>query len=116
MSIRFARRSIVFLALLILAAQHPVLTQTIPSTPYVVTDLGSLGGIDSQAFGITLAAQVAGSARRADGTVHAFLFRSGALQDLGTLGGTTSVAAAINRAGVVVGRALSAGAQPESVS
>jgi len=107
MSIRFARRSVVVLALLILAAQHPVLTQTIPSAPYIVTDLGALGGIQSQAFGINLAAQVAGSAQRADGMVHAFLFRSGALQDLGTLGGTTSVATAINRAAVVVGRSLS---------
>jgi probable HAF family extracellular repeat protein len=107
MSIRFARRSVVFLALLILAAQHPVFTQTIPSAPYVATDLGALGGVQSQGFGINIAAQVAGSAQRADSTVHAVLFRSGALQDLGTLGGSTSVATAINRAGVVVGRSLS---------
>ena len=108
MPIRFARRSLVFLALLILAAQHPVLTQTIPSAPYIVRDLGALGGIQSQAFAINGDAQVAGSAQRADGTVHAFLFRSGALQDLGTVGGSTSVAAAVNRGGAVVGRSLSA--------
>lgn len=107
MSIKFARPSVVCLALLILAAQRPVFTQTIPSAPYLVKDLGALGGVQSQGFGINVAAQVAGSAQRADGTVHAFLFRSGALQDLGTLGGSTSVAAAINRAGVVVGRSLS---------
>ena len=107
MSTRFARRSVVFLALLVVAAQRPVQTQTIPSASYIVTDLGALGGVQSEVFCINVAAQVAGSAQRGDGAVHAFLFRSGALQDLGTLGGSSSAAAAINRAGVVVGRSQS---------
>jgi len=74
-----------------------------------VTDLGTLGGRDSQAFGINAAGQVVGGSLRADGSRHAFLFTTGKntvgkMADLGTLpGGKFSLAYAISDAGAVVG-------------
>jgi probable HAF family extracellular repeat protein len=55
-----------------------------PPGPYVVTDLGTFGGIQTaQASDINGAGQVVGAARS-----HAFLWQNGMLTDLGTLGGT----------------------------
>jgi len=75
---------------------------------YVVTDLGTLGGPTSAAWGINGVGQVAGSASTADGAQHAFLYGEGVMLDLGTLGGTTSLAFGVNDAGQVVGAAATA--------
>src|ERR1700676_2638247 len=56
---------------------------------YRVTDLGTLGGTFSQAFGINNKGSVVGwSFLTGDTTLHAFLWRKGLMTDLGTLGGS----------------------------
>ena len=79
---------------------------------YLVTDLGTLGGNESRAYGINEIGQVVGESKTADGHFHAFLWtpptpsgESATMIDLGTLGGTESVAFGINSLGIVVGRA-----------
>jgi probable HAF family extracellular repeat protein len=75
----------------------------------VATDLGTLGGVQSQALDIDNHGRIVGWARPAspDGvfplTRHAFLWENGAMTDLGTLGGEESIAHAINDNGQVVG-------------
>lgn len=73
---------------------------------YSVTDLGTLGGFNSVAFGINANGQVAGKADTSSGYSHAFLYSSGKMTDLGTLPGySSSFAQGINDGGQVVGRA-----------
>ena len=71
------------------------------------TALGSLGGRDSDAYGINDAGQVVGSSFTSwSGTTptHAFLWQAGTMKDLGTLaGGTNSSAVAISSLGQAVG-------------
>lgn len=74
---------------------------------FALTDLGTLGGADSEATGINAAGNVVGNSTPAGATFsHAFFWQSGTgMQDLGTLGGLSSVARGINAAGQVVGQA-----------
>ncbi len=75
---------------------------------YSVTDLGTLGGNESDAKDINDAGQIVGYAKDAAGRDRAFLWQSGAMTDLGTLSGTESWALAINNLGQVVGEATNA--------
>ena len=71
---------------------------------YTITDLGTLGGSFSFAFGINASAQVVGYSYTTSGAYHAFLYSNGTMQDLGTLGGySSSFALGINASGQVVG-------------
>jgi len=68
-------------------------------------DLGTLGGNQSQAWGINNSGQVVGQSINGSRTSHAFLYTGGSMQDLGTLkySTDTSIAYGINNNGVIVG-------------
>jgi probable HAF family extracellular repeat protein len=70
-----------------------------------ITDLGTLGGNWSSAYGLNDWGQAAGtSSINSVGTMHAFYFsNTTGMIDLGTLGGTSSNAVGINLSGEVVG-------------
>ena len=71
---------------------------------YQVTDLGTLGGNSSIAFGINDLGQIVGSAAIAGNSAqHAFVYSNGTMTDLGALGGNYGIATAINNLGQVVG-------------
>jgi len=68
-----------------------------------VIDLGTLGGLTSEANGINNVGQIVGDSQTASGSTHAFLYSNNVMTDLGTLGGLNSYAIAINDAGQIVG-------------
>jgi probable HAF family extracellular repeat protein len=74
---------------------------------YTVTDLSTLGGTFSIAFGMNNKPQVVGqSTLPGDTQAHAFLWQKGVMTDLGTLGGPNSIAAfPLNERGEVSGGA-----------
>ncbi len=64
---------------------------------YTVTDLGTLGGTYSDAYGINYQGRSAGAATLPNGNTHAFLEGfPGTKYDLGTLGGPNSEASGPN--------------------
>ncbi len=70
----------------------------------VATDIGTLGGATSNAYGIADRGHVVGTSAIATGQTHAFLWAKGSvMHDLGTLGGPTSTARAINAHSTIVG-------------
>jgi probable HAF family extracellular repeat protein len=94
------------LALVVFAG--PVFAQQNSAPPrYTVTDLGTLGGSFSLAFGINNAGQVDGfSTLPGDAVVHSFVVRDGVMIDLGTLGGANSQSfSGLNEAVQVAGSA-----------
>lgn len=76
---------------------------------YIPTDLGTLGGRDSWATGISNTGHVVGFSETGEyygpqlPVTRAFVWHDGTLTDLGTLGGRLSEARAVNSAGQVVG-------------
>jgi probable HAF family extracellular repeat protein len=70
-----------------------------------ITDIGILGGTNSEATGINASGQVVGWSDTSDGKHHAFITgpAGNGMTDLGTLGGVESFAAVINAGGEVVG-------------
>ena len=75
--------------------------------------LGTLGGNDSWAWGLSANGVVVGLATNAAGQLHAFRWTaSGGMRDLGTLGGNRSEAHAVSADGrVVVGMSYNAAGQ-----
>jgi len=70
---------------------------------FTITDLGTLGGQESQANAVNDYGQVAGEAMTSFGVYRAFAYASGVMYDLGTLGGDYSSATGINNQGQIVG-------------
>lgn len=70
---------------------------------YAVTDLGTFGGDNAQAYGVNNHEQVVGTAQTGTGQYHAFLFDGGRMADLGTMGGRNSWAHGVNDNGWAVG-------------
>ena len=70
-----------------------------------MTDLGTLGGSETYAFGINAAGRVVGYSSTTNGDSHAYITGAdgAGMTDLGTLGGGFSSALGINGAGQVVG-------------
>ncbi|HEX8707045.1 MAG TPA: FG-GAP-like repeat-containing protein [Pyrinomonadaceae bacterium] len=95
------------LAAVTLLSLHPATAPTLQQAPrYTVTDLGTLGGNRSAAFGLNDTSQVAGySYLTKDGPdhYHAFRYSGGVMTDIGTLGGQRSTATDINASGQVTG-------------
>jgi len=83
--------------------ERPAPQATPPRSHYTITDLGTLGGANSQAFGINKPGQVVGYANLVTQYYHAFLWDEGTMSDLGTLGGVLSIAYDVNDPGQVVG-------------
>jgi len=88
-----------------------------PAVRYTLTDLGTLGGSFSQAFGVNNKGWVVGfSTTAGDVGLHAFLWRRGVMTDLGTLGGSDplpySLALSINDRGEVAGLSETSNADP----
>jgi probable HAF family extracellular repeat protein len=75
---------------------------------YTVTDLGTLGGSRSSAYGINASGQIVGISTTADGSTRGFIYDNGSLVEVGTFGGRDSLAYAISDFGTVTGRAQSA--------
>lgn len=102
-------RSTVVLATFALFGVSSILINETPRAadapgPYVLTDLGTLGGLSAQAHDINDAGEIVGGSTNSALRSHAFLWRDGSMTDLGTLGGNHSEAAAMSDAGHVVGR------------
>jgi len=70
-----------------------------------LTDLGTLGGGASWAYGINDCGQVVGTSCIADGSRRAFLYSDGTMINLGTLGGDSSEGYGINDCGQITGGA-----------
>ena len=69
-----------------------------------MTDLGTLGGRDSRAYGINDVGVIVGTSSLPSGTEVAFVYRDGVMSPLGaTLGGPNSAAFDINNTNQVVG-------------
>ena len=85
-----------------------------PPGPYVVTDLGTFGGLSAQAHDINDAGQVVGIAASATSGGRPFIWQNGVMTDLGTLGGNTGGAQAINASGQVAGNSTVAFSQPHA--
>jgi probable HAF family extracellular repeat protein len=70
---------------------------------YTIKNIGTLGGLISNATDINNMGQTVGWARTSGDKTHAFIYQAGVMKDLGALSGGHSEASAINDAGVVVG-------------
>ncbi len=91
-------------ALLILSASD--MANALPQ--YSLTDLGSLGGTATYAYGVNATGSVVGDGYNGAGADHAFLY-NGTMHDLGTLGGSSSWTSGINAAGSIVGGSYTTG-------
>src|SRR5581483_1622582 len=93
-ALKFGAMSVVLFTLAVsLVAQQQQQVGTNKPFYYSVTDIGTLGGTFSLAYGITDNNWVNGfSTLAGDGSQHAFIWKNGTITDLGTLGGPNSQA------------------------
>ena len=75
-----------------------------PTSGYMVTDLGTLGGSFSGPLDLNVRGEVVGvSVTAAEDGIRGFVWRRGVMRDIGTLGGPMSAANGINSSGQVSG-------------
>ena len=103
--------------LLILPTVAPLrVAEARQSAAYSITDLGTLGGNQSRAFGVNNYGVVAGDSRPTSGSSDSrpFAWQAETMTSLGTLGGSVGIAYAVNDSGLVTGGAklLSDGMRP----
>jgi probable HAF family extracellular repeat protein len=79
-----------------------------------VTDLGTLGGLQSAAIGINGSGEVVGWSLTAGNATHGFIYNGITMTDIGTLNGGTTKAQGINDSGQVVGFSASANVYGQS--
>jgi probable HAF family extracellular repeat protein len=83
-----------------------------------MTDIGTLGGVRSGAYGINSAGEIVGDAWTTQGNRRAFLYTNGVMMNLGTLGGAEnasySYATGINDRRQVVGTSWTDGSDPHA--
>jgi probable HAF family extracellular repeat protein len=76
-------------------------------SPEAVTDLGTLGGAYSSAYGINDSGLIVGGSQTASGQYYAFSYLNGTMTQLETLpGATSSIATGVNNSGQIVGWSL----------
>jgi probable HAF family extracellular repeat protein len=81
-----------------------VLATAMAGPTYTLTDIGTIGGKNSGASGISSNGFVTGgSSTEGEASVYAFIYRNGKITSLGDLGGTSSVGWSVNASGDVVG-------------
>src|SRR5688572_7281993 len=110
---RLRLRSTVVVATLVLFGVSAIFTDEAPQAadapgPYVLTDLGTLGGLSAEALDINDAGEIVGASTNSALRSHAFVWRDGTMIDLGTIGGNHSQATAQSPTGRVVGRSQTA--------
>src|SRR3989449_11308495 len=100
----------------VLPSSQPASGQPL-SAGLTITDLGTLGGTASIAFGVNNVGQVVGDSNTTTSGIrpHAFLWQNGAMTDLGTLGGTFNSANSINILGLVEVVSNTSSALPDAV-
>jgi probable HAF family extracellular repeat protein len=101
---RFRNFLIGLVGTVVIAVGLTLFTTATATTPsyYAVTNLGTLGGSNSYAFGINETGQVVGEAETSSGNSHAFLWKDGAMTDLDSLNSGDSFAIDINNRGQVL--------------
>jgi len=101
---RFRNFLIGLVGTVVIAVGLTLFTTATATTPsyYAVTNLGTLGGSNSYAFGINDTGQVVGEAETSSGNSHAFLWKDGAMTDLDPLNSGNSFAIDINNRGQVL--------------
>jgi len=85
--------------------QGPAVRAVVAAGTQTITDLGTLGGASSVAYGINASGSVVGRSATRAGYPHAFLWQGGTMTDLAPLSVLTSTATAINATGQVAGYA-----------
>lgn len=100
-------------ALLIVSLPRPSTAQA-PS--YTVTDLGTLGGSESRAFGINQSGRVVGESdiSASPEPENPFSWTNGTLTDIGTFGSGSGAAHSVNDVGLAVGAADTVSSQTHS--
>lgn len=82
---------------------------------YVLVDLGTLGGLESRAYGLNNDGLVVGAAETSGRDTRAFLYTNGVMRNLGTFNtglGDSSFALGVNNPGQIVGYAHSSSGRP----
>ena len=74
-----------------------------------LTDIGTLGGTNSEGTSINNRGEIAGISTVADGATHLFLYTQGHMRDLGTAAGQTFASAVLNDRGEILASTAGSG-------